>query len=110
MKAAEKVGFILLLIGLVFIVLAAWLAFSIFIGFTKVPQLIPGLGADPILNLTNTFLVFFVLIIITWVGSIISSRGVTLIKEVKLKVLKESFGIEAETAEEERVHEPEKMN
>jgi hypothetical protein len=96
MKTAEKVGLVLLTIGLFLVMLAAWLAYSIFIGFNKVPELIPGLASDSNLALSNSFLFFFVLAIITWTGSIITSRGVTLIKEVNLKVLKNSYGVEAE--------------
>jgi hypothetical protein len=82
------------------VIFAAWLAYSIFIGFNKVPELIPGSASDSYLALSNSFLFFFVLAIITWAGSIITSRGVTLIKEVKLKVLKGSYGVEAEAIEE----------
>jgi len=53
------------------------------------PQLILQEGSDPNLALTNTFAVF-ILGIITWVGSTITNRGVTFIKEIKLKVLKVS--------------------
>jgi hypothetical protein len=63
------------------------------------PQLILQEGSDPNLALTNTFAVF-ILGIITWVGSTITNRGVTFIKEIKLKVLRESFGVEAKPAEE----------
>ena len=101
MKAAEKVGFVLLAIGLFLVMFAVWLAYSIFIGFNKVPELVPNSSSDSYLALANSLLFFFVLAIITWAGSIITSRGVTLIKEVKLKVLKGSYGVEAEAVEEE---------
>jgi len=66
MKAAEKVGFVLLIIGLIFVMLVAWLAFSIFIGMNAMPQLILQVGSDPNLALANAFAVFFILAIITW--------------------------------------------
>lgn len=102
MKVAEKVGFVVLFIGLIFVVLAALLAFLTFTGMKALPQLIPQGDSDLNVALANTLAFFAILAIITWVGSIITSRGVTLIKEINLKVLRESFGIEAEQAEEEK--------
>jgi len=44
---------------------------------------------------------FFIFIIIVWAGSIISSRGVTMIKDVKLKLVRKSPSEVAEAVKKE---------
>lgn len=100
MKTEKIVGYVLLAIGLIFIFLVTWLALSIFLGQTKVPQLVQ---TD---STSNILLIFFIFIVIAWAGSIISSRGVTLIKEVKLKVARESVGEEVEVVKKEKTENP----
>ena len=48
------------------------------------------------------------LILVTWAGSIISSRGVTLIKEVRLKVVSESVVEEAQTIKKQQTEDASK--
>jgi len=96
------VGYVLLAVGLVFVFLPMLLALSMFLGGTRAPQLITSAGAsDPFAAFSNTLLTFFILIIITWAGSITSSRGVTLIKEIKFKVVRESLGEEVKVVKKE---------
>jgi len=107
-KPEKIVGGILLVIGLIFIILPVWMAYSIFAGGTKVPQLIlmPTGETDGFSTAFTTFskvcLIFFIFIIIAWAGSIITSRGVTLIKEVKLKVTRENLSEEVEVVKKEK--------
>jgi uncharacterized membrane protein len=107
-KPEKIVGYALLVIGLFFIILSAWLAYSIFSSGTKIPQFVQmppggngGFG-EAFAIFSNVCLVFFILVIIMWAGSIISNRGIALIKEVKLKVTKESLGEVAEIVKEEK--------
>jgi len=105
-KPEKIVGYVLLIIGLVFIILSAYLAYSIFSSRAQIPQLVPTpTGGDELSKAFATFsnvcLIFFVLLIIMWAGSIISSRGLTLIKEARLKVIKKSLGEEAEIVKEQ---------
>jgi len=93
MKTEKIVGYVLLVVGLVFVILPALLALSMFLGGTVVPQ---SVGADLTGGLSNVFLMFFLLIVIAWAGSITSSRGVALIKEIRLRVVRESLGEEVE--------------
>lgn len=94
-KPERIVGYILLVIGLIFIILPVWLAYSIFSGGIEVPQLVPVLTgeengfAKAFATFSNVCLIFFIFIIFVWAGSIISSRSIALIKEIKLKVTEE---------------------
>jgi uncharacterized membrane protein len=107
-KPEKIVGGILLVIGLIFIILPVWMAYSIFAGGTKVPQLIPMPTGETdgfstvFTTFSNVCLIFFTFIIIVWAGSIITSRGVTLIKEVKLKVTRENLSEEVEVVKKEK--------
>jgi hypothetical protein len=111
-KPEKIVGYVLLVIGLVLIILAAILAFLILSRGTQIPQFVPVLteGEDGFANAFVTFsnvcLIFFIFIVIIWAGSIISSRGITLIKEVKLKIVKGSLGEEVEVVEKEKAEKP----
>jgi hypothetical protein len=48
---------------------------------------------------SNVCLIFFIFIIMVWAGSILSSRGVTMIKDVKLKLVRKGLQEAAEAAE-----------
>lgn len=106
MEKAEKItGYILLIIGLIFIIVPALLAFWIFLSGAQVPQLVPvptGEASEFIKSMavfSNVCIIFFIFIIMVWAGSIISSRGVTLEKDVKLKLVRKSLQEAEEIAE-----------
>ena len=105
MKTEKIVGYALLVVGLVFVVFPMWLAYSILLGSRGLPQLVSISGTDPTTilysSLISGLLVFFMFIIVVWVGSIISSRGVTLIREVTLKVARESVNEEVPVVKKE---------
>jgi len=112
-KKTEKiVGYILLVIGLVFIIIPALLAFSMFLSGAQIPQFVPVPTGEQdgfaraFATFSNVCLIFFIFIIIVWAGSIISSRGVALIKEIKLKVARESLSKEMEVVEKEKAEKP----
>lgn len=94
-KPEKIVGYVLLVIGLILIILPVWLAYSIFSSGTEVPQLVPvptggeNGFAKAFAVFSNVCLIFFIFIIFVWAGSIISSRSIALIKEIKLKVTEE---------------------
>jgi len=99
-KKAEKekiIGYILLTIGLILIVIPALIAFWMFLSGSQIPQLVPiptGETSEYIKSIvifSNVCFLFFIFIIIVWAGSIISSRGVTLIKDVKFKLSEKAF-------------------
>ena len=104
-KAEKITGYILLVIGLILIIIPALLAFWIFLSGAQIPQLVPvptGETNESIKSMvifSNVCLVFFIFIIMVWAGSIISSRGLTLIKDVKLKLVGKSLREAAEVAE-----------
>jgi hypothetical protein len=104
-KAEKTVGYALLAIGLILIIVPALFAFSMFLMGMQIPQLVPVSSEETsdnvksIVAFSNVCLVFFIFIIIVWAGSIVSSRGVTLIKDVKLKLVSKSLQEAAETAE-----------
>ncbi|MEM4704588.1 MAG: hypothetical protein QXJ02_05930 [Candidatus Bathyarchaeia archaeon] len=92
MERAEKAtGYFLLAVGLVFIILPACLALWVFLSGTQIPQLIPQpTGADSdfhraLVAFSNACLIFFLFIIMVWAGSIMTTRGITLIKDEKPK-------------------------
>jgi len=97
-KPEKIVGYVLLVIGLIFIILAAILAYLVFSSGTQTPEFVqvPTEGEDGFAKafaaFSNVCLIFFIFIVIVWAGSIISSRGITLIKEIKLKIVEESLG------------------
>ena len=105
-KKAEKItGYTLLVIGLILIIIPALLALSMFLSGAQIPQLVPvptgetNESTKSIVIFSNVCLIFFIFIIIVWAGSIISSRGLTLIKDVKLKLVGKSLQEAAEVAE-----------
>lgn len=104
-KAEKITGYILLVIGVILIIVPALLAFWMFLSGAQIPQLVPvptGETSEYIKSMvifSNVCLVFFIFIIMVWAGSIISSRGLTLIKDVKLKLVGKSLREAAEVAE-----------
>ncbi|MCK4481787.1 hypothetical protein KAU55_01070 [Candidatus Bathyarchaeota archaeon] len=99
-KPEKIVGYVLLVIGLIFIILVAILAYLVFASGAQVPQFVPvPVGGEDgfaraFAAFSNVCLIFFIFIVIIWAGSIISSRGITLIKEIKLKIVEGSLGEE----------------
>jgi len=111
MKVEEPekiVGYVVLVIGLILIILAAILAYLLFASGGQIPQFVPVQTesedefAKALTNLSNVCLLFFIFIVIIWAGSIISSRGITLIKEIKLKIVEGSLGEEVEIVKKEK--------
>lgn len=103
-RIEKTVGYTLLIIGLILIILPAALALSIFLNGTHVPLLIPTPTsedgfAQAVTDFSNVCLIFFIFIITVWAGSIVSSRGVTMVKDVRLKLAKRSLKEVAETLE-----------
>jgi len=104
-KAEKITGYTLLAIGLILIIVPALLAFWMFLSGAQIPQLVPvptgetSESTKSMIIFSNVCLLFFIFIIIVWAGSIISSRGVTLIKDVKLKLVGKSLREAAEVAE-----------
>ena len=103
-RIEKTVGYTLLIIGLILIILPAALALSIFLNGAHVPLLIPTPTsedgfAQAVTDFSNVCLIFFIFIITVWAGSIVSSRGVTMVKDVRLKLAKRSLKEVAETLE-----------
>ncbi len=100
-----------LVIGLIFIILAAILACLLFSSGTQITEFVQipteGEFAKAVATVSNVYLVFFIFIVIIWAGSIISSRGITLIKEIKLKIVEGSLGEEVQIIKKkERLRKP----
>jgi len=104
-KPEKIVGYVVLVIGLIFIILAAILACLLFSSGTQIPEFVQipteGEFAKAVATVSNVCLVF-IFIVIIWAGSIISSRGITLIKEIKLKIVEGSLGEEVEIVKKEK--------
>jgi len=104
-KKAEKiVGYVLLALGLVLIVIPAVLAIITFTSQAKIPQFIQapaGAGdfVEAMVVFSNACVFFFIFIVIVWAGSIITSRGVSMIKDVRLKLVSKSLKEAVETSE-----------
>jgi hypothetical protein len=103
---AEKIsGYTMLAVGLILIIASALLAFWMFLSGAQIPQFVPvpsGETSETVKSMvifSNVCVIFFIFIIIVWAGSIITSRGVTLIKDVKLKLVGKSLREAAEVAE-----------
>ncbi len=104
-KIEKTAGYTLLIIGLFLLIFPAALALSILLSGSNIPRLVPML-TDPqdsfaraFADFSNVCMIFFILIIVVWAGSIVSSRGVTMIKDVRLKLAKRSLKEVAETVE-----------
>jgi cytochrome b561 len=99
----KNVGYTLLAIGLILIILPALLALSIFFTGATVPQMVPkptseqGELARAAADFSNVCLIFFIFIILIWAGSTVSSRGVTMVKDVRLKLARKSLREVADT-------------
>jgi len=107
-RKAEKVtGYVMLTIGIVLIVIPAVLALVTFLNGAKVPQFVPTPTGDSdsfataFATFSNVCLIFFMFITLVWAGSIVSSRGVTMIKDVKLKLVRRNLGEVSEAVKEE---------
>jgi hypothetical protein len=104
-RIEKNVGYILLAVGLILIIFPALLALSIFLTGATVPQMVPkptseqGELARAVADFSNVCLIFFIFIILVWAGSIVSSRGVTMVKDVRLKLAKKSLKEVADTIE-----------
>jgi len=108
-KKAEKIekttGYALLIIGLIFIIIPALLALSMFLSGSQIPQFVPTPTGETdgfvkaVTTFSNVCVLFFIFIIMVWTGSILTSRGVNIIKDVKLKLVKKSLREATETAE-----------
>jgi len=104
-KKAEKiVGYVLLALGLILIIIPVVLAIITFLNQSQIPQFIqiPNEASDFVKVMavfTNACVFFFLFIVIVWAGSIITSRGVAIIKETKLKLVSKSLKEAVETAE-----------
>jgi hypothetical protein len=110
MKSPQRVeqiektaGYALLVVGLILIILPACLALWVFLSGTRIPQLIPAQAAQAtefttaVAIFSNVCLVAFVFIIMVWAGSILTSRGVAMVKDVKLKLVRKSVDEATET-------------
>ena len=104
-RAEKRFGYALLAIGLILIIISVILAVLMLLGAMHVPELVPVPAGDTsdyvqsMVIFSNVCLIFFIFIIMVWAGSILSSRGVTMIKDVKLKLVRKGLQEAAETAE-----------
>ncbi|MDI6690754.1 MAG: hypothetical protein QME50_02660 [Candidatus Bathyarchaeota archaeon] len=104
-KKTEKiVGYVLLALGLILIIIPAILAIITFMSQSQIPQFvqIPEGASDFVKAMaifSNVCVFFFIFIVIVWAGSIITSRGIAIIKETKLKLVSKSLKEAVETAE-----------
>ena len=103
---AEKIsGYTMLAVGLALIIASALLAFWMFLSGAQIPQFVPIPSEETsetvksMIIFSNVCAIFFIFIIIVWAGSIVTSRGVALIKDVKLKLVGKNLREAAETAE-----------
>ncbi len=95
-KNEKNIGYVLLVLGLALIIIPAITAFVIFLLQTEIPQFVPtpqGQGDNLVglIAFSNVCMLFFIFVIIVWAGSIISSRAVTMIKDVRLKLVGKSL-------------------
>jgi ABC-type sugar transport system permease subunit len=110
-KIEKGIGYTLLVLGLVLIILPALMAIYIFLTGWQVPQFVPVptgqekefVGASAAFS--GVCMVFFIFITIVWAGSIVSSRGVAMIKDAKLKLVRKSLREVAETVKKEEENE-----
>jgi len=95
-KAEKIMGYVLLALGLVLITFPACLAMWEFLSQTAVPQLVPtpttqSEFAVAFASFSNVCMIFFIFAITVWAGSIVTSRGVAMIKDVRLKLVKKGL-------------------
>jgi uncharacterized membrane protein YdbT with pleckstrin-like domain len=104
-KTEKTTGYTLLAVGLMLVIVPALAAFAMFATGAQIPQLVPIPSTESegyvraVAVFSNVCLTFVIIIVVVWAGSIISSRGVTLIKDVKLKLVRKSLREMAELAE-----------
>jgi len=98
MRTEKALGYALLVVGIVFVPM--WLAYTI---NSLVRDLFsaPGTYSMTVLNSSFNGIIFF--IIITYSDSIFLRRGFTLIRDVSLKVARESVGEEVMVVKREEV-------
>jgi hypothetical protein len=107
-KSDRIVGHVLLVVGLIFIILPALLALSMFLSRAQIAQFVPVPTGEPdgfaraLAIFSNVCLLFFIFIIIIWAGSLITNRGLALIKGVKPRVTREGIGESGEIVKEEK--------
>jgi CHASE3 domain sensor protein len=95
-KTEKTAGYILLAVGLVLMILAAVIALATFVIGYQIPQFVPVPAGETedfgkaFALFSNVCLVFFIFVIMVWAGSIVSSRGITMIKDVRLKLVRKS--------------------
>jgi formate-dependent nitrite reductase membrane component NrfD len=105
LKIEKSVGYALLGLGLALIIVAVILALLVLLGTLHVPELIPTVAseqdafAQAFAAFSNACLIFFTLVIVVWAGSIVTSRGVTMVKDVRLKFARKSLKEVAEAVE-----------
>jgi len=105
-KIEKTTGYTLLVIGLLLIVIPAVVAFLIFLSTLQIPQLVPapeGSEGDftrAFATFSNVCLIFFMFLVMVWGGPIITNRGVTMIKDVRLKLVRKDLREAAKTVEE----------
>ena len=109
-KRDKNIGYLLLAVGIVLIIIPVILALSLLLGAMSVPQLVkaPSSVTDDLaiasVAFSNACLIFFVLLVMMWGGSIVSSRGISLIRHVTFKVTRE--GTDTSEAIEEKPQKP----
>jgi hypothetical protein len=107
-KIEKSTGYTLLVVGLVLIIIPAVTAFHMFLTGAQVPQFVHVPAdqgsefAGAFTTFSNVCMLFFIFIIIVWAGSVVSSRGVTMIKDVKLKLVRKSLREVAEAVKKEK--------
>lgn len=94
----------LLTLGLILIIIPAVLAIITFLNQSRIPQFVQiPTGASDFVEamaiFSNACVFFFLFIVIVWAGSIVTSRGVAMIKEAKLKFVSKSLKEAVQTAE-----------
>lgn len=105
LRIEKSVGYALLGLGLALIIIAVVLALLVLLGALHVPELIPAITdeqdafAQAFAAFSNACLIFFTLVIVVWAGSIVTSRGVTMVKDVRLKFARKSLREVAEAVE-----------
>jgi len=109
-KPEKVVGYVLLAVGVGMIFVSVYMVFSVFTGASIPPLLfdfsdISFLGAEIMsgegMNLMVAMGFWYVLMFfVMWSGGKLASLGVSLIKEVKLRAVREDVGEEVEVEKE----------
>ena len=96
MGTERIIGYVLLGAGLAIVTYSVVMAYSYLVGVSPVPHFFetPEIDGSTIssslfTDTSNVLMLSTMLVIIIFAGSVISSRGVSLIKEIKMKVIKE---------------------